>query len=239
LNLAKKLWGKTDRRIPFNDFVFMLEEISSPTLAYEDMGRKAIAYSSLEACNFHKKLINDYAEWNTSTEPLYDFVIKKTVELSTANSIILDVGIGVGELELDLARVLKSTIIGLDKDPAFTVSKIWSSEFLENIPIAICGDIRKTPFRNNSIDIILSTGGLTSVYKVGEALIEIQRIIKHNGYFIFSDFVKVNQKETQEEIQGSLGFGWCLNQLKNLGFITEEIIENVCNGLSLAVMEKI
>lgn len=238
LSLAKKLWENTDKIMKFSEFMFLLEEISSPTITYEDMGRKFIAYSSSEVCNYHKKLLNDYSKWNNSTKPLYDFVIKKTAELSKSNSIILDIGIGAGELEQDLASILKSKIIGIDKEPAFTAAQIWKEELSGNIPYAMCGDIRKSPFNDKSIDIIISTGGLISVYKVEKALVEIQRIIKDEGYFIFSDFNNTNKSSLlhQEEVEGSLGFEWCLEKLQNLGFIVEEIKENVCDGFSIAVM---
>lgn len=242
LGLARKLWETTGKMIKFGEFVFMLEEISSPSLTYEGMGSKAIAYSSEAAVNFHKKLINDYAEWNNSTKPLYDFVIMKTVELASAESIILDVGIGAGELEGDLARLLDSTIIGIDKEPTFTVSTIWKQELANNLPIAICGDIRNAPFRDKSVDIILSTGGLISVYRIEKALSEIQRIAKDNGYFIFSDFNNAHKNHSfsndETEVEGTLGFEWCLEKMKSLGFIVEEIKENVCNGFNIAVMKK-
>lgn len=242
LSLAKKLWENTGKIMKFDEFVYMLEEISSPSYSYEDMGRKAMSYSSNEACKYHKKLTNDYYEWNSSTKPLYDFVIKKIAELSTANSIILDIGIGAGELEQDLAKTLKSKIIGIDKEPAFTVSQIWNEELTDNIPNAICGDIRKSPFKDNSIDIIISTGGLISVYNVEKAMAEIQRIIKHNGYFIFSDFNNIHKNrilsQEQIEVKGTLGFEWCLEKMKNLGFTVNEIKENICDGFNIAVMKR-
>lgn len=242
LSLAKKLWEDTGKIIDFGKFVFMLEEISSPSLTYEDMGRKAIAYSSVEAVSYHKKLIDDYSEWNESTKSLYDFVITKTTELSSVDSIILDIGIWAGELEKDLARILDSTIIGIDKEPAFTPYRVWQKESSDNTPIAICGDIRKAPFKDKSVDIILSTGGLMSVYKVEKALSEIKRIVKEDGYFIFSDFSNTNKNITltheEAKVQGTLGFEWCLEKMNNLGFIAEEIKENICNGFNIAVMKK-
>lgn len=242
LSMAKKLWKNTGEIMKFDEFVFMLEEISSPSLSYEDMGRKAIAYSSKEACKYHKKLINDYSKWNDSTKPLYDFIIKKIDELSTPDSIILDIGIGAGELEQDLAKSLKSKIVGIDKEPAFTVSQIWNEELTDNIPNAICGDIRKSPFKDKSIDIIISTGGLISVYKVEKAFAEIQRIIKHNGYFIFSDFNNIYKKnilsQEQIEVEGTFGFDWCLEKMDSLGFTAKEIKENICDGFNVAVMKR-
>ena len=90
------------------------------------------------------------------------------------NLTILDLGCGTGHLTSLLA--LFHNIIGLD----LKFFKIWKKRGGNYI----VGDARKLPFRNNSLDTILSISLLEHIDKWSNALIEISRVLKIGGIYV-------------------------------------------------------
>jgi ubiquinone/menaquinone biosynthesis C-methylase UbiE len=87
---------------------------------------------------------------------------------------ILDVGTGTGELAMQVAKVLRSQTVGLDKSPSF--SKISQDYFSP-----IIADANSLPFKQNSFDIVLLTSLLEHLPHPKTCIHEVARILKYRG----------------------------------------------------------
>ncbi|MBN1802189.1 MAG: class I SAM-dependent methyltransferase [Candidatus Lokiarchaeota archaeon] len=98
---------------------------------------------------------------------------------------ILDVGCGSGAVSLELARLTKGRITSIDVDQLVLekfLSKLVETEFSNRINI-FNRSIYNTDFQAESFDIVWEEGMLHLV-NAKNALKEIQKILKINGFFV-------------------------------------------------------
>jgi len=97
--------------------------------------------------------------------------------------ICIDIGCGTGNLDVELAKRSKFTIIGLDTDadmkPLF--EKRVREAGLEARLRFVEGDAQRLPFADDYADIIVSRGTLTFVPDIGKCLQEVDRVLKPTG----------------------------------------------------------
>ena len=103
---------------------------------------------------------------------------------------ILDVGCGTGRTTFHLFQLGYEQIRGIDLTPEMILrAKELNSHFQLNIDFQV-GDARNLPFESASFDaVIFSFNGLMSIPGSEErekALIEINRVLKEKGLFIFT-----------------------------------------------------
>ena len=99
------------------------------------------------------------------------------------DGICIDIGCGTGNLDIELARRSKFTIIGLDIDPDMKplFEKRVREAGLQDRLRFVTGDAQKMPFPDDYADIIVSRGTLTFIPDIGKCLKEVGRVLKPTG----------------------------------------------------------
>ncbi|MGB2821195.1 MAG: methyltransferase domain-containing protein, partial [Phycisphaerae bacterium] len=100
-----------------------------------------------------------------------------------SEGICIDIGCGTGNLDVELARRSKLTIIGLDIDPNMKplFEKRVREAGLEKRLSFVVGDAQKMPFPDNYADAIVSRGTLTFIPDKKKCLLEAYRVMKPTG----------------------------------------------------------
>jgi len=97
--------------------------------------------------------------------------------------ICIDIGCGTGNLDVELAKLTKLTIIGLDIDPDMKPlfeRRVREAGFQNRIRF-VTGDAQKMPFPDDHADLIVSRGTLTFIPDIGKCLREVDRVLKPTG----------------------------------------------------------
>ncbi len=121
----------------------------------------------------------------------YDFLMglghldeRRSAHLSTVRGKVLEVGIGTGR-NLPYYPEQVTHITGLDNNPGMLrqLRTKRSRHELEITPVL--GSARRMPFGDDSFDTIVSTHSLCSITDRKRALLEIRRVLKPDGRFVF------------------------------------------------------
>ena len=132
-----------------------------------------------------KDLTEHFHHYMMNHIPLYDSLIKTiTQDYHMNNPVILDIGSGPGIL---LERVYhnfpQSYLIGLDRSPEMQMT---AQNHLKNQPIhLVIGDSEFIPLQHDSVDIIISRFSVCYWNNVQNAVQEIKRILRPNGFGFF------------------------------------------------------
>jgi SAM-dependent methyltransferase len=190
------------------------------------------------------------AAWNAAIQPVVDYAVERTCEVSDTDAWILDVGIGSGIIETSLAAKLTDgqIVFGVDKEPPLLHSYEWGKTFGDKAPIAVCGDIREPPFAREAMDTVVDNGGLTHVYGNEIALDAIRGMLRVGGFFVLTEpqsarplgFVSdVESWNLYQAVGLPLGREWLLAALEDRGFsIVETTKGEICEGYFGAVAKK-
>jgi len=102
------------------------------------------------------------------------------------NQNYLEVGCGNGHVSKHLARKYHLKVIGTDVDPEMIQ---FAKEDIDDIPHIRFLEMNATKmhFKDNEFDIVLSFGIMHHIGDWEEALEEISRVLKPQGFFIFGD----------------------------------------------------
>jgi ubiquinone/menaquinone biosynthesis C-methylase UbiE len=127
-------------------------------------------------------------------------------ECAVREGICIDIGCGPGNLDVELAKRSKLTIIGLDIDgdmKPFFEQKMRDANLQDRVRF-IEGDAQKLPFPDDYADAIVSRGTLTFIPDIAKCLREVDRVLKPTGVaFLGGRYVYTPQsyKITNEELQ--------------------------------------
>ena len=97
--------------------------------------------------------------------------------------ICIDIGCGLGHLEVELAKRSNFTIKGLDIDPEAKplFEKRIREAGLQDRVSFILGDAQDMPFPDNYADVIVSRGTLIFITDIAKCLREVDRVLKPSG----------------------------------------------------------
>lgn len=101
---------------------------------------------------------------------------------------LLEVGCGGGLVARYIAKNYGSNVVGIDVDPEQIKIAGKDIRGIPNIRF-LKADVTSLPFEDNSFDIVLSFGVLHHVYNWIDALREIKRVLRANGYFVYADLI--------------------------------------------------
>ncbi len=141
-----------------------------------------------------KKFHELYNEGNIKEEKLYDFAKQKIKEYFPLRKLLetlpnkkhgnyLELGIG-GSIAINTIAQKGYTIYGID----FSLTSLALTKQiakLYKIPcFLVCADIAHPPFKENTFDIIYGGGTLEHIEQTQDALCELYKVTRKNGYII-------------------------------------------------------
>jgi ubiquinone/menaquinone biosynthesis C-methylase UbiE len=99
------------------------------------------------------------------------------------DGVCIDVGCGLGHLEVELAQRSTFKIIGLDIDPDVKprFEKRIREARLEDRVSFVLGDAQKMPFPDDYADVIVSRGALIFIPDIAQCLRQVHRVLKPTG----------------------------------------------------------
>jgi ubiquinone/menaquinone biosynthesis C-methylase UbiE len=156
------------------------------------------------------------------------------VSRELANSInlegvsILDVGCGLGGPCRMLADEYNCQTTGIDLSSEYirTANKLSKLVNLSSKTTFIQGDTTELPFEDNSFDVVLTQHVQMNIPDKTKFYLEINRVLKTGGYFLFYDILK------KEDGEVSYPMPWSNNA--NLSFLFEaEEMHNILKGMGL------
>lgn len=100
----------------------------------------------------------------------------------------LEVGCGNGVVSKYIAKKYLLNVTGVDVDPEQIQ---LAQENIDDIPNVhfLEADATNLPFQDNDFDIVLSFGVMHHISNWLDALREIKRVLKPQGYFIYADII--------------------------------------------------
>ncbi|VAW52085.1 Malonyl-[acyl-carrier protein] O-methyltransferase [hydrothermal vent metagenome] len=108
---------------------------------------------------------------------------------------ILDAGTGTGAaIPALFARYKKAQIVTLDLSENMLLKANQHGNFLR-APQAVCGDIEKLPFTDDSFDLIFSSLSMQWCNDLNAAFVEAKRVLKPGGLYVFTTFGPDTLKE--------------------------------------------
>jgi ubiquinone/menaquinone biosynthesis C-methylase UbiE len=149
---------------------------------------------------FDSKYKNDEDPWNyesSAAEKMkYEFVTKLVNKLNPHANIVLDVACSFGYLSNKLSNVSEK-VIGIDV--SLNALMKANDKYKEKNITFISAGAENIPFKDNSFDAVILCDGLNGMDLTGvhreNAVKESMRVLKDNGFTIFTDYLKPNQFE--------------------------------------------
>ncbi len=121
----------------------------------------------------NKKILKIYPDFKTGGYYFENFFL----EHANYNSIVLDAGCGNGGMMIKYKNIPQK-IIGIDVE----TTEIDNNQIIDQKIIA---NLEKTPLPDNSIDVVVSVFVLEHLKNPEKVFIEIKRVLKKDGVFIF------------------------------------------------------
>jgi len=108
---------------------------------------------------------------------------------------ILDAGTGTGSaIPALFARYKKAQLVTLDLSENMLQRASRNGNLLRS-PQAVCGDLEKLPFADDSFDLVFSSLSMQWCNDLNAALLEAKRVLKPGGLFVFTTFGPDTLKE--------------------------------------------
>jgi ubiquinone/menaquinone biosynthesis C-methylase UbiE len=146
---------------------------------------------------------------------------------------ILEVAPGPGLFSIELARLGRYEVIGLDISKTFVdiaEENAWKAGVGAQFQL---GDVADMAFPDGSFDLIVCQAAFKNFSRPRRALLEMNRVLRDGGSAIIQDMRKdASRAEIREEVQGMrlgrLGAGmtrWILGGLRRRAYTTEQFHE--------------
>ena len=148
----------------------------------------------------HFGLFTDDESHILAAENLTNFMIK-CASINT-NSIVLDVGCGDGEGDIQIAKKTGCRLVGTDLSGvriAHAKQKAKQQK-LEHVLKFFKSSATNLKFKDNSFTQVISQSSIYHVHDKIKALGEIYRVLQHKGIFVFDDLIKP-QKQISKDAQ--------------------------------------
>lgn len=148
--------------------------------------------NSLEALNS----VPDKAFVSNSDDPIYFWL--REIKNKDKKLKFLDEGCGIGQYVTG-ARLLGFKTEGIDISP---ISVKIGKERGEKI---VLGDMRNLPFKDSEFDVVIAGGSMEHFPETLRGLMEANRVLKNNGYFLLNVPYKFTIYVVLKKIQQVLG----------------------------------
>jgi len=134
-----------------------------------------------------RKLADEYANVRENvifTRMFYDFLNGEIMDYlpRKKNAVVLDTMCGTGDM-------FKSLVGDYDKVVGLDISEdmLHRVRDKENLLGLVCGDVDFHPFKHRSFDLVVCRAGLHHLPDISNCLYEVNRILRRNGIFVFSE----------------------------------------------------
>jgi ubiquinone/menaquinone biosynthesis C-methylase UbiE len=139
----------------------------------------------MEMGRFEKRFVNSSGHSCRVAEQAHHFV-------GTANpkpgQRLLDVGCGNGAAAIGLADTLGLTVTGIDVDTEQIDAAATAANGLADVRF-LAADATRLPFADDEFDLVYTNKTTHHIRDWQRALTEMTRVLKPNGYLVYSDFV--------------------------------------------------
>ncbi len=160
-------------------------------------------------------------------------LLEKLDVVKIAPQMILDAGTGTGAAIPSLfARYKKAHIVTLDLSENMLQKANQHGNFLR-APQAVCGDIERLPFADDSFDLVFSSLSMQWCNDLNAALLEAKRVLKPGGLYVFTTFGPDTLKELRTS-WSEVDAANHVNQFIDMHDIGDALL---CDGFSQPVME--
>ncbi|MBX7045575.1 MAG: class I SAM-dependent methyltransferase [Ignavibacteria bacterium] len=180
---------------------------------------------------FDSKYANDEDPWDyesSAAEKMkYEFVVNLIKSMKANTGLILDVGCSFGYLSNKFSVVSKN-VIGLDVS-LHALMKANEKYKKENITF-ISASADSIPLKENLADVVILCDGLNGMDLTGtvrdNAVKESKRVLKDNGFTIFTDYLKPEQFDTYIEYIKQHSY-----EIKNVYYLNDRLWYKLKYGL--------
>jgi len=160
-------------------------------------------------------------------------LLEKLDVVKIAPQMILDAGTGTGSALPSLfSRYKKAQVVTLDLSENMLQKANQHGSFLRS-PQAVCGDIERLPFADNSFDLVFSSLSMQWCNDLNAALLEAKRVLKPGGLYVFTTFGPDTLKELRSS-WSEIDTASHVNQFIDMHDIGDALLQD---GFSQPVME--
>jgi len=160
-------------------------------------------------------------------------LLEKLDVVKIAPQMILDAGTGTGSaIPFLFARYKKAQVVTLDLSENMLKKANQHGGFLR-APQAVCGDIERLPFADDSFDLVFSSLSMQWCNDLNAALLEAKRVLKPGGLYVFTTFGPDTLKELRSS-WSEVDVASHVNQFIDMHDIGDALLRD---GFSQPVME--
>jgi len=176
---------------------------------------------------------DNYQQFAVLQTEVCNRLLEKLDVVKITPQMILDAGTGTGAAIPSLfARYKKAQLVTLDLSENMLQKASQHGNFLR-APQAVCGDIERLPFADNSFDLIFSSLSMQWCNDLNAALLEAKRVLKPGGLYVFSTFGPDTLKELRSS-WSEVDAASHVNQFIDMHDIGDALLRD---GFSQPVME--
>ena len=167
------------------------------------MNKKTTDMPSAQAQKFDQKSVRrafdraaeTYQQFAVLQTEVCNRLLEKLEIVKISPQMILDAGTGTGAaIPALFARYKKAHVVTLDLSENMLLKAGQHGSFLRS-PQAVCGDIERLPFADNSFDLVFSSLSMQWCNDLNAALAEAKRVLKPGGLYVFTTFGPDTLKE--------------------------------------------
>jgi malonyl-CoA O-methyltransferase len=117
-----------------------------------------------------------------------DELLERLEPFNFKPSVVLDLGAGTGRMTAELKkRYRRALVVALDLAPGMLREARRHQQFFRRFE-RVCGDAMRLPVADASVDVVISSLMLQWCDPPDQALAEVRRVLKPDGFFAFSTF---------------------------------------------------
>ena len=125
-------------------------------------------------------------------------LLERLTAFDFSPGVVLDLGAGTGRVTRELKRRYpRALVVALDLSPGM-LREARRHQRLWRRFARVCGDALRLPLQRASVDLVFSSLVLQWCEPLGQALAEVRRVLKPDGFFAFSTFGPDTLKELRE-----------------------------------------
>ncbi len=138
---------------------------------------------------------DSYQQFAVLQNEVCNRLLEKLEVVKISPLMILDAGSGTGAAIPTLfTQYKKAQVMTLDLSENMLIKGNQHGNFLRS-PQAVCGDIEKLPFADDSFDLVFSSLSMQWCNDLNAALVEAKRVLKPGGLYVFTTFGPDTLKE--------------------------------------------